>query len=171
MSDTTCNLGILANPDFPPDLSGKLTFENHPARQYYEPREDSQMAQWLRAHYLPIISGASGGVGKTLSGLATFIELSAQELRFLGLLIASSTIALGHHSFFEVMRPLSFVTAPIEEKKSLLEFYEQMLPAEVLELASYQEHINGPYGAALIKHLQFEAPVDIDCGKNHQSYV
>ncbi len=152
------NIGILSETSetsIPEELVNYLKFENYPSKQFYAPKEDSEMANWLREHYLPVISGASGGIGKTISYLTTLLNFSSIEYKLLGLLVASSTIALGHHSFFEVMRPLSFIMNFIEEKEDLCAFYEQVIPAEIKALSSYKEHMSGPYGAALIKNLSF----------------
>ena len=144
--ETSCNFGILSIEDTPKDLHNFFEHKHFPSRQLYMPKEDSLMAQWLRERHLPVISGASGGVGKTLSSLSNLVLLSKKECLLLGLLIASSTIALGHHSFFEVMFPLSFHTGELEDKPSLLEYYEQVIPEEIRCLESYKEHIRNTGG-------------------------
>lgn len=156
----TRTIGLLAAEDVPAELTNYLTFDNYPSSQLYTPNEDSWMAKWMRAHHLPIISGASGGVGKTLSGLAKLVDLSPHEFTMLGLLIATSTIALGHHSFFEVMYPLSLLSDCIKEQTDLLAFYEQVLPDEVKQLNSYKLHRDSMHGAILIKDFCF----DLSCG-------
>ncbi len=160
LDDANSNIGILSPKDTPAQLVDYLTFPNYPSRQCYLPKEDSEMAKWLRAHCLPVISGASGGVGKTISSLAKLMDFSANDYMLMGLLIASSTVALGHHSFFEVMRPLSFVTGCLQEQKDLLAFYEQVIPTEVKELGSYKSHIHGTDGASLIEEICFEPECD-----------
>ncbi|MFJ1268259.1 hypothetical protein ACD661_06800 [Legionella lytica] len=153
------NLGILFENKMtviPESLVNYLKFANYPSKQIYAPKEDSEMADWLREHYLPVISGASGSIGKIVSALSTLCIFSSEEYKLLGLLVASATVALGHHSFFEVLRPLSFMTGFIEEQSTLLEFYEQAIPPEIKALASYKEHINGPEGALLIQDMGFD---------------
>ncbi len=162
---TSRNIGILSEENTPSELSDYLTFDNYPSKQYYLPKENSDMAKWLRAHYLPVISGASGGIGKTISNLAKFMSFSTNDYMLMGLLIASSTVALGHHSFFEVIRPISFVTDCIEEQKNLLAFYEQVIPTEVKELESYKAHMLGTSGASLIEEIDFEP----ECNKQSVS--
>ncbi|WP_058449826.1 hypothetical protein [Legionella jamestowniensis] len=137
----TRNLGILSTEDTPNDLKDYFVSPHFPSRQYYQPKENSLMALWLRKYYLPVISGASGGVGKTISEINSLIVLSTNDYKLLAILIASSTIALGHHSFFEVIRPLSFFVGELEEKSNLVEFYEQVIPEEVKQLPSYKSHI------------------------------
>lgn len=154
------SIGILSPKDTPAKLENYLKFPNYPSRQYYLPKEDSEMARWLRAHYLPVISGASGGIGKTISGLAKLMSFSSSDYMFIGLLIASSTIALGHHSFFEVIRPISFVIDCIEEQTNLLAFYEQVIPQEIKVLESYKEHMKSEEGASLIEGIFFEPECD-----------
>lgn len=151
--EETQNLGILSTEDTPELLKDFFSSPHAPSRQYYQPKEDSLMALWLRKHFLPVISGASGGIGKTLSKLNLLIPLSKAEFNLIGILIASSTIALGHHSFFEVMRPVTFVTGELEMKKTLLEFYEQVIPEEVKRLPSYKEHIKN--NSQLIEKFNF----------------
>lgn len=155
-NEKTRHLGLLHSADVPVELSNYFTTPHVPCRQYYKPKEDSLMALWLRQYFLPVISGASGGIGKTVSKLASIVSLSKNEYQLLGLLIASSTIALGHHSFFEVMRPLSFFTGNLEEKNTLFDFYEQTIPDEIKQLPSYQSHIESEYGANLIEECVFE---------------
>jgi hypothetical protein len=150
----TRNLGILSAKDTPEQLKNYFSAPHFPSRQYYKPNENSLMGQWLRSHSLPIISGASGGIGKTLSKINLLVPLSIPEFQLLGILIASSTIALGHHSFFEVIRPLSFFTGHLERKPSLLEFYEQIIPEEIKCLASYKLHMRTH--SPLIKDFHFE---------------
>lgn len=149
--------GILSDENTPDELKNRLSFDNYPARQIYSPKESSMMAQWSRKHYLPVISGASGGIGKTISRMASFIDFSTSEYQLLGIMIASSTIALGHHSFFEVMRPLTFLTGQLHEQEDLMAFYEQMIPEEVKALESYQKHMEGSHGANLINEFDFKA--------------
>lgn len=148
--------GILSDEYTPESLKNYFVTPHTPGYIYYEPKEDSSMAQWLRKHYLPVITGASGGIGKTISKINSFMALSKTEYQLLGLLIASSTIALGHHSFFEVIRPLSFFTGNLVEKANLLEFYEQIIPEEIRALTSYQSHI-AKYGE-LIQEFVFDNP-------------
>lgn len=152
----THDLGILSSLDTPDSLKSFFKLPHYPSRQYYKPKEDSSMTQWLREHSLPAISGASGGIGKTISKINSFVVLSPIEYQLLGILIASSTIALGHHSFFEVMRPLSFFTGELKSKCNLLAFYEQAIPEEVKCSASYKEHIETYAG--LIDEFIFNAP-------------
>lgn len=114
------------------------------------------MAQWLRERYLPVISGASGGIGNTVSKINSLIELSKKEYQLLGLLVASSTIALGHHSFFEVLRPLSFFLGNLEDKSNLLEFYEQVIPEDIKHSPSYIAHIKSDNGMKLIEEFVFQ---------------
>ncbi|MDR3503370.1 MAG: hypothetical protein P4L79_12405 [Legionella sp.] len=157
------NIGILSentNTPIPEMLVNYLKFENYPSKQIYAPKEDSEMADWLREHYLPVIRGASGTIGKTVSAINALCLLSPNEYKLLGLLIASATVALGHHSFFEVLRPLSFMTGFIEEQSNLLDFYEQAIPKEVKALESYKAHIRSPYGASLITEMSFEETDD-----------
>ncbi|USQ13325.1 hypothetical protein J2N86_11610 [Legionella lytica] len=152
------NIGILSehkNTTIPKPLVNGLTFANYPSKQVYAPKEDSEMADWLREHYLPVISGASGTTGKTVSAISALCFLSSKEYKLLGLLIASATVALGHHSFFEVLRPLSFLTGFIEEQDSLFAFYEQVIPKDIKALDSYKEHMNSDYGVSLIMNLGF----------------
>lgn len=137
----TQNLGILSNLDTPTDLKNYFSYSHSPSRQLYKPKEDSLMAEWLRKHYLPVISGTSGGIGKTVSKVSCFVFLTKEELRLLGILVASSTISLGHHSFFEVIRPLSFLTGSLQEQSNLLKFYEQAIPETIKSLSSYKLHI------------------------------
>lgn len=151
------NFGILSEKDTPDELKDLLRFDNYPSRQIYSPKESSLMAQWLRKHHLPVISGISGGIGKTMSKLASFIDFSPSEYQLVGIMIASSTIALGHHSFFEVMRPLTFLTGPLHEQDDLLSFYEQVIPKEVKTLESYQKHIKESHGARLIAKFDFKS--------------
>ncbi|WP_428413851.1 hypothetical protein [Legionella sp.] len=153
------NLGILSESmktAVPEKLVNYLKFANYPSKQIYAPKEDSEMADWLRDRYLPVISGASGSIGKIVSAMSPLCLFSPEEYKLLGLLIASATVALGHHSFFEVLRPLSFMTGFIEEQSTLLAFYEQAIPQEIKALESYKEHINGPDGASLIKDMGFD---------------
>lgn len=153
----THDLGILSSTgDTPDSLKNFFKLPHYPSRQYYKPKEDSSMTLWLREHYLPAISGASGGVGKTISKITSFVVLSPIEYQLLGILIASSTIALGHHSFFEVMRPLSFFTGELKNKCNLLAFYEQTIPEEIKCSASYKEHIETYAG--LIDEFIFDTP-------------
>ena len=154
--EETLALGILSPTDTPDNLKKYFGCSHEPSRQYYKPKEDSLMAKWLRQHHLPVISGASGGIGKTLSKLNALIVLSTMENQLLGILIASSTIALGHHSFFEVIKPLSFVTEGLEEKDHLLAFYEQAIPEEIKRLPTYQAHIESHSG--LIEEFIFGTP-------------
>ncbi|ASQ47389.1 hypothetical protein [Legionella clemsonensis] len=149
----TRNLGILSPTDTPNDLKDYFLSSHFPSRQYYSPKEDSLMALWLRKHYLPVISGASGGIGKIISKISSLLVLSKKEYQLLGILIASATIALGHHSFFEVLRPLSFIIGELEEKNNLLEFYEQVIPEEVRRLPSYKAHVENYFG--LIEEFVF----------------
>ncbi|MCL9684413.1 hypothetical protein [Legionella maioricensis] len=151
----TRNLGILSSENTPDSLKDFFSLPHYPSRQYYKAKEDSLMALWLREHYLPVISGASGGIGKTVSKINSFVMLSKTEYQLLGILVASSTIALGHHSFFEVIRPLSFFSGELEEKSNLLEFYEQAIPEEVKRLPSYQAHIASHF--KLIEEITFGA--------------
>jgi hypothetical protein len=157
------NIGILSedtNTTIPEELVNYLKFENYPCKQVYAPKEDSEMADWLREHYLPVISGASGTIGKTVSALNALCLFSSTEYKLLGLLIASATVALGHHSIFEVLRPLSFMTGFIEEQSTLLGFYEQAIPKEIKTLESYKELMSSPYGASLITKMSFEETDD-----------
>lgn len=153
---TSTNFGLLSDDFTPPALVNVLTFNNHRAGQYYLPKEDSEMALWLRAHYLPVISGASGGVGKTISAVASIIDLSLEECALFGLMIAASTVALGHHSFFEVLRPVSFMTGELQEQATLLSFYEQMIPASIQQTEAYQAHMAGLQGAELLEGFKFQ---------------
>ncbi len=150
----TKHLGILSFTDTPDSLKDFFSSPHFPSRQYYKPKEDSLMALWLREHYLPVISGASGGIGKTVNQMNSLVEHSKTEYQLLGILVASSTIALGHHSFFEVIRPLSFFTGNLEDKSTLLEFYEQAIPEEIKCLSSYKSHIKNYFG--LIEEFIFE---------------
>jgi hypothetical protein len=158
----TSNIGILSTKDTPNELRNYLCFNNFSCRQYYAPKEDSEMTKWLRAHYLPVISGASGGTGKILSQLSPLIDFSRRDYQLMGLLIASSTVALGHHSFFEVLRPLSLILSPLEEQNNLLSFYEQCIPPEIKALESYQAYIRSKYGASLIHEFTFDSKRDIN---------
>lgn len=150
------SFGILSSADTPENLKNYFSFFACPSRQFYVAKENSLMALWLRERYLPVIAGASGGVGKTISKINSLIPLSKTEYQLLGILIASSTIALGHHSFFEVMMPLSLITGPLQNKINLLEFYEQVIPETVKCLTSYKNHIQSSYGAQLIEEFVFE---------------
>lgn len=152
----THDLGILSSQDTPDSLKSFFKLPHYPSRQYYKAKEDSSMTLWLREHHLPAISGASGGIGKTISKINSFVVLSPIEYQLLGILIASSTIALGHHSFFEVMRPLSFFTGELKNKCNLLAFYEQTIPEEIKCSVSYKEHIETYAG--LIDESIFDAP-------------
>ncbi|BCA95885.1 hypothetical protein TUM19329_22460 [Legionella antarctica] len=82
--------------------------------------------------------------------------LSKIEYQLLGILVASSTISLGHHSFFEVLRPLSFFIGELEEKSNLLEFYEQTIPEDIRLLPSYKSHIENY--SKLIDEVIFDNP-------------
>lgn len=155
-NEETRNLGILSSKDTPDNLKDYFLLPHFPSRQYYKPKEDSMMALWLREHSLPVISGASGGIGKTVTKINSFVMLSKIEYQLLGILVASSTIALGHHSFFEVIRPLSFFTGDLKEKSNLLEFYEQAIPEEVRLLPSYKEHIKAHF--ELIEEVVLDSP-------------
>jgi len=154
--EQTTNLGILSFTDTPAELTNYFSLPHFPARQYYTPKEDSLMAQWLRERYLPVISGASGGIGNTVSKINSLIKLSNKEYQLLGLLVASSTIALGHHSFFEVLRPLSFFLGNLEDKSNLLEFYEQVIPEDIKHSPSYIAHIKSDNGMKLIEEFVFQ---------------
>lgn len=152
----TKNLGILSVKYLPDALKNYFAHPHAPSRQYHQPKEDSLMGMWLRKHYLPIISGASGGVSKTLNKLRLLSSFSSAEYQLLGLLIASSTVALGHHSFFEVIAPLSLLTKKVREQDSLLAFYEQVIPEEIRSLPSYQQHME--QYAPLINEFNFDKP-------------
>lgn len=149
------DLGILASKDTPDTLKGYFPNAHLPSRPLYSPNESSEMAKWLRKYHLPVIAGASGGISITVSYLSSIVQFSKEEYQLLGILIASSTIAMGHHSFFEVMRPLSFFTGTLEEKDCLLAFYEQTIPEFVKKLPSYQEHMKSTAGATLIEEFAF----------------
>lgn len=149
------DLGILSSADTPTELKNYFSFSHMPSRPYYAPNEDSLMAQWLRERYLPVISGASGGIGKTISKINSLVPLSKKEYQLLGILVASSTVALGHHSFFEVLRPLSFLIGSLEDKSNLLEFYEQIIPEDIKLSSSYKAHIESDNGMKLIEEFVF----------------
>ncbi|WP_367608192.1 hypothetical protein [Legionella sp. W05-934-2] len=150
--EKTHSLGILSGEDTPVDLKQYFKRANEsPARGFYKPNETSEMAIWLRKHHLPVISGASGGIGIAIAKLLPIMSFSKFDYQILGILIAASTIALGHHSYFEVMRPLSFLLGGLEEKDSLVDFYEQTIPEAIRKLPSYQAHMQSQYGAKLIE--------------------
>ncbi|WP_298628377.1 hypothetical protein [uncultured Legionella sp.] len=156
------NMGILSISDTPPELINLLKFKNTSSRGFYEANEESNTANWLREHYLPVISGVSGGIGLTVAGLTSLMSLSSRDYQLLGLLVASSTIALGHHSFFEVLKPLSFINGDLEEKDTLLEFYEQVIPEDIKMLESYKTHMSGTHGAVLLEECDFEYDLSED---------
>lgn len=154
----TRDLGILSVQDTPEQLKSYFLRPHSPIRQHYSPKEDSLMAQWLRKYYLPVISGISGGIGITIGHINSLIQLSKREYELLGIMVASSTIALGHHSFFEVIKPLSFFTRSLEDQSNLLEFYAQIIPEEIKRLPSYQLHMESEFGAQLIEEFIFDNP-------------
>lgn len=152
----TNSLGILSEDDTPENLKNYFQFRNYKCRQLFLTNDMSEMAIWLKARHLPVISGASGGIGKTLSLLAPYMNFTIEEYQLLGLLTAASTVALGHHSFFEVMRPLSFLTGELKDTDNLFAFYEQVIPESIKETEVYQHYVSGSKGAILIEDLKIE---------------
>ena len=105
------------------------------------------MAQWMRVNHVPIISGCSGSIGKILSMLNDMMLLSSDDIQMLTLLVSVSSIALGHHSFFEVLKPLDPTILKLKIHSNLYDFYKQVIPSSILSSDLYQAFINSENGS------------------------
>lgn len=149
----TNKLGILQPDDTPSELQNY--FQEHFSAQFvYKTKEDSFVAKWLRQHHLPIISGTSGSAEKIFSQLSRFIELNQIEASQLFLTMAACMVALGHHSFFEVMLVADKVGLKLEAQDTLLDFYLQCIPQTIQNSQPFKSFIDGPTGGQLLKEYQ-----------------
>ncbi|KTD21033.1 hypothetical protein [Legionella londiniensis] len=148
-------LGILLPEDTPFELRNYFD-EHFCAQMSYRANEKSHVAKWLRNHFLPIISGTSGSAETVFSQLSKVVKLSQEEAARLFLALTASTVALGHHSFFEVMLVADKVGLKLEEKPTLLEFYLQCIPEDIQQSLEFQKFIKSDTGGELIKKFTFE---------------
>ena len=64
-------------------------------------------------------------------------------------------VALGHHSFFEVMLVADKVGLKLQEKDTLLDFYLQCIPQSIQQSPQFKSFIDGKTGGQLIKEYHF----------------
>lgn len=147
------HLGILAPQDTPEELQNYFMKPHEPSYQFYAPKENANMAIWLRQRYLPVITGASGGIGKMVCQLTRLMSFNLEEYQLLGILVAASTIAHGHHSFFEVIKPLSSISEPLQDTDNLFDFYQQTIPLSIRKSVTYQQYAASQHGKSLIIEL------------------
>jgi hypothetical protein len=95
----TFAFGIVSDAYRPDEFSHYFDFPIEPAGGFYIPNEDSYVALWLRRHYCPVISGASGSTELLISRIFPLIDgLTLEDKKMIIFAQACNMIANGHHS-------------------------------------------------------------------------
>lgn len=153
----TKNFGIVLPEHCPLDLQDYFETAHYSAQFEHSPLETSRVAQWLRSRYLPVVAGASGSAEILLTSLSSLVYLDRKEIQLLFLMLSTSMIALGNHSFFEVMLVANHCGFEIKATQSLLELYLQCIPANIKRSEAFIAFLLSDKGAPLIKGYDFSA--------------
>lgn len=96
------------------------------AKDKFTRDEESNIVAFFEKNNIPFIAGPSGTAAYTLQGVLSLLPLDPQELKSYLNLLAASEVALGHHSFYEIMlvannmKIYSFLEPGAEKNKATL---------------------------------------------------
>lgn len=159
----TRKLGIAALKHTPDNLRCYFAKKYQPSQFFYTPERESNVGKWFTRHNLPIISGTSGSICDDLALALAFLNLSPEELRLLMLGRAAMLVAKGHHSFFESMIVLNETGFKLQSQKTLFEFYQQMIPQQIIDSDSYQQFKDSEQGMVLLQGIQDDLADELEC--------
>ena len=149
------DIGIVSTRYTPFELQNYFKQSTNGARFNYQPKEDSYVAQWLRARNLPVISGSSGSTEMLFTRILPLVSLTYEETRILIFTQACSMLANGHHSLFEAMLVAQHFCHKLDDKETLLEFYLQCIPESILASPQFVEFLD----SELVKPLLLDMPL------------
>lgn len=136
----TKHFGIIAHADL--SKTGDFFKEEHYSAQLeYTPNSDSFVNAWLSSRSLPVISGTSGSAEILLTRIPAIVDLTNTEQEILLLANAVSTIAHGHHSFFENMLVGHLFGFSLNDTEYYKDFYLQCIPTCLHSSAQFQEFL------------------------------
>ncbi len=145
-------IGIVSDAHRTSDLDNYFEQAIEASGQYYQPKESAYVATWLRHHFLPIISGASGSTEALISRLLPRApDLTTEEKWLIVFTQACNMVANGHHSLFEailVADDLGLI--PLSEADTQQTLYLQAIPPVIQENETFIRFMNADFIQSLL---------------------
>ena len=98
------DFGILEEKDMPSWAKNWHKRNIYPAKEVYRQDPSSSIVESYKKNNIPFIAGPSGTTAYCLLGVLFLLPITNAQLKEYVNLLAAGMIALGHHSFYDVMQ-------------------------------------------------------------------